>query len=332
METAPNGRGLVIFTLAVLAGLALAWYLSALVLLVYASVLFAVIVSPMVEWVERRRVGAWKPGRGLALTAVLLGGLAVIALVLLVILPPLWAEGLSLVAAWPQLSARALNALRRLPGLQQASFAHVESYLSAASGWALGLAQHVASAIADLFTVLLLTAYLLIEGKAALAWCLRLIPPVPRARLARTLDRGQQRMRGWLLGQATLALALGGSSAIVFGALRLPDFYVLALMAGMLNFVPILGPFTAAAIVSVVAGVQSWASLAGVLLFFGAYQLVENAFLTPRIMRNAVDLPGLAVIVALAIGAALGGVLGALLAVPSAALAAELLAEYAMRG
>lgn len=330
MQTPQSGRGLVIFTLAVLAGLALAWYLSALVLLVYASVLFAIIVSPMVEWVERRHVGSWKPGRGLALTAVLVGGLGVIALVLLVVLPPLWAEGLSLVAAWPQLSARALEALRRLPGLQQVSFAHLESYLTAASGWALGLAQHVASAIADLFTVLLLTAYLLIEGKEALAWCLRLISPAPRVRLARTLDRGQQRMRGWLLGQATLALALGGSSAAVFGALRLPDFYVLALMSGLLNFVPILGPFTAAAIVSVVAGVQSWASLAGVLLFFGVYQVVENAWLTPRIMRNAVDLPGLAVIVALAIGAALGGVLGALLAVPSAALAAELLAEYAI--
>ena len=321
---------MVIFTLAVLAGLALAWYLSALVLLVYASVLFAIIVSPMVEWVERRHVGSWKPGRGLALTAVLVGGLGVIALVLLVVLPPLWAEGLGLVATWPQLSARALDALRRLPGMRQVSFAHVESYLSAASGWALGLAQHVASGIADLFTVLLLTAYLLIEGKEALAWCLRLIPPAPRTRLARTLDRGQQRMRGWLLGQATLALALGGSSAVVFGALRLPDFYVLALMAGLLNFVPILGPFTAAAIVSVVAGVQSWTSLAGVLIFFGLYQVVENAWLTPRIMQNAVDLPGLAVIVALAIGAALGGVLGAVLAVPSAALAAELLAEYAI--
>ncbi|HVA62548.1 MAG TPA: AI-2E family transporter [Terriglobales bacterium] len=330
METPQSGRGLVIFTLAVLAGLALAWYLRALVLLVYASVLFAILVSPMVEWVERRRIGAWKPGRGLALAAVLVGGLGVIALVLLVVLPPLWAEGLSLVASWPQRSARALEALRRLPGLQQVSFAHLESYLTAASGWALGLAQHVASAIADLFTVLLLTAYLLIEGKHARVWCLRLLPPEPRTRLAAALDRGQRRMRGWLLGQATLALALGGSSAVVFGALRLPDFYVLALMSGLLNFVPILGPFAAAAIVSVVAGVQSWTSLAGVLIFFGLYQVVENAWLTPRIMRNAVDLPGLAVIVALAIGAALGGVLGALLAVPSAALAAELLAEYAI--
>src|SRR6185437_2272685 len=62
---------------------------------------------------------------------------------------------------------------------------------------------------------------------------------------------------------------------------------------------------------------------------FAVYEGFENAYLVPKVMRNAVDLPGLAIILALAVGAALGGVLGAVLAVPTAALVAELLGEYA---
>lgn len=324
-----RGRGLVVFTLAVLAGLALAWFLRDLILLVYASILFAVLVSPMVEWVEARRWGPWQPGRGAALTAVLVAGLLALALLLLVVLPPLWNEGLSLGAAWPQQSTKALNAMRRLPGMDQVSLSHLERYAAAASGWALGAAQGLVSGVASLFTVLLLTMYLLAEGSEAREWSLRLVAPPARQRLARTLDRAQRRMRGWLLGQGTLSLCMGVSSAVVYGALGLPDFFVLALLTGLLNFIPIVGPLTAFVMAAVVAGVQSWACLAVVVGYFAVYEIAENAWLTPRIMRNAVDLPGLAVILALAIGAALGGILGAVLAVPSAALAAELIAEYA---
>jgi predicted PurR-regulated permease PerM len=55
---------------------------------------------------------------------------------------------------------------------------------------------------------------------------------------------------------------------------------------------------------------------------------VENSFLTPRIMRNSVGLPGLAILVALLLGSALGGVPGALVSVPTAVLVAVLVDEY----
>ncbi|MGH9481563.1 MAG: AI-2E family transporter [Terriglobales bacterium] len=324
-----NGRGLVVFTVTLLAALALAWYLRTLMLLVYASVLFAILVSPLVEWVEHWHWRHWRPGRGFAIVVVVAGGVVGLVLLLLVLLPPLMSETESLIAAWPQISDRALAAMQRLPGMHGVNVDTLEGYFAAAGGWALGAAQQLASAVADGFTILLLTLYLLVEGHATREWCLRLAPVEKRQRLARTLERGQRRMRGWLLGQTTLALIMGAASAAVFAALRLPDFYVLALLAAGLSFIPLLGPLAALAISGIVAGVQSWASLAGVVAFFAIYETLENAYLTPRIMRNAVDLPGLAIIIALGIGAALGGILGAILSVPSAALAAELLTEYA---
>jgi predicted PurR-regulated permease PerM len=66
----------------------------------------------------------------------------------------------------------------------------------------------------------------------------------------------------------------------------------------------------------------------GIAIFYVIYLQVENSYLTPRIMRNRVDLPGLAILVALVLGSALEGVLGALVSVPTAVLVAVLLDEY----
>jgi predicted PurR-regulated permease PerM len=70
--------------------------------------------------------------------------------------------------------------------------------------------------------------------------------------------------------------------------------------------------------------------MAGVLTFYAIYINVENAFLTPRIMRSSVNLMGLTVLVALLLGTALAGIVGALVSVPTAALITVLLEEYAV--
>jgi predicted PurR-regulated permease PerM len=77
-----------------------------------------------------------------------------------------------------------------------------------------------------------------------------------------------------------------------------------------------------------VAAIDSWGRVIGVAIFYLVYIQIENSFLTPRIMRNSVNLPGLAILVALLLGSALEGVLGAMVSVPTAVLVAVLLDEY----
>ena len=67
------------------------------------------------------------------------------------------------------------------------------------------------------------------------------------------------------------------------------------------------------------------------LIFYLVFQQFESGFLTPRIMKSTLDLPPLAVIIALSIGGALAGILGALVAVPTAALVAVLADEYLVK-
>jgi predicted PurR-regulated permease PerM len=100
---------------------------------------------------------------------------------------------------------------------------------------------------------------------------------------------------------------------------------------GLLNIIPIAGAVTTVGLAAIVAAFDSWPKMAGVLIFYGIYVNLENAVLTPRIMKSSVDLMGITVLIALLLGTALAGIVGALVAVPTAALIAVLLDEYAVQ-
>jgi predicted PurR-regulated permease PerM len=68
----------------------------------------------------------------------------------------------------------------------------------------------------------------------------------------------------------------------------------------------------------------------GIAVFYLIYMQVENSYLTPHIMKNRVGLPGLGILVALALGSALAGIVGAMVSVPTAVLVTVLLDEYAV--
>jgi predicted PurR-regulated permease PerM len=97
---------------------------------------------------------------------------------------------------------------------------------------------------------------------------------------------------------------------------------------GLMNIVPIAGGILTILLVGLVAALDSWAKMAVVFLFYFLYINVENAYLTPRIMRHSVNLMGLTILIALIAGTDLAGIVGALVAVPTAALVAVLMDEY----
>jgi predicted PurR-regulated permease PerM len=79
-----------------------------------------------------------------------------------------------------------------------------------------------------------------------------------------------------------------------------------------------------------VAAIDSWGRVVGVAVFYLVWLQVENSYLIPRIMKNRVELPALAILVSLLLGSALAGVVGAMVAVPTAVLVAVLMSEYAV--
>jgi predicted PurR-regulated permease PerM len=123
-------------------------------------------------------------------------------------------------------------------------------------------------------------------------------------------------------------LILGILSTAVYLSLGVRYAFALGVLTGLLNIIPVLGAAICVALALMVAAIDSWGRVLGVAIFYVVYLNVENSFLTPRIMRNSVGLPGLAILVALLLGSALGGIPGALVSVPTAVLVAVLADEY----
>jgi predicted PurR-regulated permease PerM len=171
----------------------------------------------------------------------------------------------------------------------------------------------------------------MLEGDHAYQWFMSLFSVEKRLRLAVTLEKAEIRMSRWLFGQGLLMLILGVCSTIVFGLLHVRYFFLLGVLMGLMNIIPIAGGIITIAVVGAVAALDSWSKMAAVFAFYLFYVNVENAYLTPRIMRSSVDLMGLAVLIALIAGVDLAGVVGALVAVPTAALVAVLMDEYVVQ-
>lgn len=330
-----NGRSN-LRTVAVGLSLALLLYIAYVVrtalLLIYVSVVFSVIFAPLVSKIRHIRVWRWSPSQGAAILILFGVVLSALAIFVAFAVPPVAHDAQELTRDLPQNVRSAQEKIRHLPfgnaiaarlnenGILQSMHAGVQKAFS--------FLQGIVGGVMALLTLVLLTAYFMLDGNRAFRWAMSLVPYRSRDRLARTLQHGAGRMQRWLYGQLALMLILGSLSALVLGLLGVRYFYAIAVFAGVANFVPILGPIATVVIAGGVAALDSWTKLLGVLIFFAVYQQVENAYLTPKIMRTTVGLPGVAVIVALTIGGELAGLLGALVAVPTAALLATIINEY----
>lgn len=324
-------RSDIVFFFAVLVALYVLYLALDVALLVYVSALFAVVIMPAIEAIERLHVGRWHPGRGAAIAIILGGAVCLVLLFFAFALPPVFRDLQGLVAAWPERSERMAEMLNRVPVLRELSAASIERPFSGLAGSVLGIFKQFANFAFWFFSWIVLTAYFIADGQRAFRWVLSLFPPAPGQRLEQTLLRCQARVHRWLVGQGSLMLIFGLLSLLVFGLLRVKYFYLLAVFAGVGNIIPIVGPIISVALASLVAGFDSWAKLAGVLVFYFVYAQLEHAYLTPRIMRSTLDLPPLAVLIALSTGGVLAGVLGALVALPTAAIIAVFADEYLVR-
>jgi predicted PurR-regulated permease PerM len=317
----------------VILALALAWRLREVITMIYVSGLFAVVLSPVVNNIMRFEVrGGRRISRGL--TIALLLGFAFIAITILLTLglPPVIHDlhqfATDLPDRIPSIEAR----LKHLPYADKFGFdtlaQKAEGALSITAGYLFASFPLWMSRIFDLLTTFVLCVYFMLEGDRAYQWFMSLFSIENRLRLAVTLEKAEIRMSKWLFGQALLMLILAVASIIVFGLLHVRYFFLLGVLMGLMNIVPIAGGVITILVVGLVAAIDSWAKMIGVFAFYLIYVNIENAFLTPRIMRSSVDLMGLSVLIALLAGTEIAGVVGALVAIPTAALIAVLMDEY----
>ncbi len=328
-------RNNILFTFGIALALYVGWHVRDVLEIIYVSALFAVVLMPVVRGIMKLRIGKWHPGRGAAIFFLLLAIGGALTLFFMFALPPVIRDMRQFVVELPTRGPQLVARVQKLPLASHVDVAalnyKIQDYASNAAGYLLSSVRLWATKVFDVITGIILTIYFLLEGELAYRWFLSFFPVDKRQRLDTTLARAEVRMGKWLLGQASLMLLLGLSSMIVFLFLHVRYAYALGVLMGLFNIIPIAGAVVSMALVVLVAAIDSWGRVAGVLIFYAIYSQIETSYLTPRIMKNSVDLVGLAVIVALLLGASLAGIVGAMVAVPSAVLVAVLLSEYAVK-
>lgn len=328
-------RSDIVFTFALGLGLAVAYYLRRELTLLYVSALFAVVLMPVIRGIQKIKIGRWSPGRGAAIAIILLGVGGAITLFVSFALPPVIYDMQGFVKDLPKRGPEMLNRLKHLPFASHLNVSALNAKLQDyASNFATYLVTSVSTWASELFKIIagiVLTVYFMLEGEKAYNWILSFISPLRRTRLNQTLLRADVRMGRWLLGQGALMLILGVYSTVVFTLLHVRYSYALGVLMGVFNIIPVMGAVFSMALVVFAAAMDSWMRVVYVLIAYAVYVQVENSYLTPKIMQSSVDLPGLAIIVALLLGSAIDGVVGAMVAVPTAVLVAVILDEYAVK-
>ncbi|WP_304450735.1 AI-2E family transporter [Nocardiopsis sp. YSL2] len=186
-------------------------------------------------------------------------------------------------------------------------------------GGLVGVGRVVFNSLFATFTVLILTLFFMASLNGILGLIYRLVPRSNRDGVREIGDEIVQRIGAFIAGQLIVA-AISGTVAFLFiWAIGSAYALTLALLVGVTALIPLVGTTIGALAASLVVAVSDpWLGLAS-LVFFLTWQQVESYVVSPRVMRQAVDVSPTANITAALVGGTLMGLVGALLAIPTAA-------------
>jgi len=297
----------------------LVWFIFALII----SVLF----NPAVTFLQRIKVP-----RILAVIFIYVAIFGMLGLFVYWMAPVFFSEIQQFSQLFPQYFEKIAPPLRDL-GVE--AFENMESFSQALGSILQKASSDILSALAVFFGgvgstifVLSIALFLSLEGK----WVERVIgllsPRKYEVYVLALWERSQTKVAGWFGSRILLALFVGVAVFIMLHLFNVEYALSLALLAGVLDFIPVLGPVFAGAVAFIFIALDSWVKAIFVLIGFVLIQQIEGNILSPILTRKFVGLPPVLVLLSLAIGAKLLGILGAVLAIPLAGIIFEFLRDF----
>lgn len=343
------GRAAII-VFAVWFGLQLLWSVSSVVFLVFLSTLFGLAVGSGVDVLER-----YKVRRGVASALIVFVTLGVIGGGLALSAPTLIEQGKELQTQFPEAVSKvqdwidskqrtgAVAALikaasqpaapasstaaaptsqatpQRSPAITRPSDAikqRLADGLAKTSGYLFSFVSSTLAVVGAFFLMVFLAIYIGAEPEVYRGWMLAAIPAQSRPHARRVLSEMATVLRKWLVTQLVAMVVIGTVCTIVLLLLGVKAPFALGFIAGLMEFIPNLGPVLSAVPAVVMGFVDSPEKAGAVALAYWAIQFLENNLLIPYLMRGEMDLPPAITLVGQALMAVLFGFLGLMVAVP----------------
>lgn len=282
---------------------------------------FPAALTKLQSWVDSKGSGVWgsiikqaaTPTPAPAVTAVPTadGSTAVIVSTPVPVAPP---QPLAVTTA----RGRARTAAQTAPAplVSEQIKNRVMEQLTKASKYLFSALSSTVSVVAAFFLLVFLAIYIGAEPEVYRGWMLACIPATSRPHMRLVLAEMSKQLRKWLVTQLVAMIVIGIVSTVVLLILGVKAPYALGFLAGLLEFIPTIGPIMSA-VPAIVMGFTDSPSLAlKVLIAYWAIQFIENNLLIPFLMRGEMDLPPAITLVAQALMTLLFGFIGLMVAVP----------------
>lgn len=307
------------------------FYIVYLVRDILIWILFALIISvlfnPVINFLNRLRVP-----RVLSVIFVYLVTFGLLGMLIYSIAPMFVIEIQQFSQLFPQYFEKISPPLR---GLGIEAFESMESFTLAVGVMLQKASADILSALALIFggigsTIFILAIALFISlEENGVERILGILSPKQHETYILSLwEKSRTKVAGWFGVRILTCLFVGIAVFIALKLFNVEYAFTLALLAGVLDFIPVLGPIVAGAIAFTFIVLESWWKALLVLIVFILIQQIEGNILTPILTKKYVGLPPILVLISLAIGAKLLGILGAVLAIPLAGVIYEFLKDF----
>lgn len=304
----------IIFVTAFILMVWLLYLIRDLILILFTAVIFMSALNPLVEFFQKFKLPR---ALSIALTYVII--IAIFAIVLTAVFQPLIEESTRLIAALPGLMEQLFN----VTNIDKSVF---QQGLTTLSKNIFSVTLAAFDNFVTFIFLLVVTFYLLLErnnleGRLSSLFLGR------EERIKKLIVQIEEKLGGWLRGQIVLSFIIGLLSYLGLFALNVSYALPLAVVAGVMEVIPVIGPIISAIPAIFISLTISPVLALGVAAMYFVIQQMENHLIVPQVMKRAVGLNPLVVILAIAIGSRLLGFAGALLAVPLAVVLQIVTAE-----
>jgi predicted PurR-regulated permease PerM len=309
------------------AGGALAWGARRTLIAFLFAIFFAYLLYPLVNLVRRTRLGGGSRGRSILIVYVLL--ILVVGIIFAIAGPKLVHEGRSLATQLPNLlqnvsTGQIAHQFGTKHGWSWNTQERAAQFLASHKGAIIGWAQSVGGRAAELATnaiwIILIPILAIFFLRDGAEFADSLIASVDRRSQKQLLRGIMEDLHEMLAAYIRAQLMLAGISLVayttVLSLLRVPYGLVLGVLGGLMEFIPVVGPLVAAALIFGVAFLSNYPHLLILPLFLAAWRLIQDYVNAPRIMGTRVQLHPLAVLFGVLVGAEIAGVVGVYLSIP----------------
>ncbi|MFP4008404.1 MAG: AI-2E family transporter [Spirulinaceae cyanobacterium] len=307
--------------LGLLIALYILWQLQQLLLLIFCAVVLATALNRLVLWFQRRKLA-----RNSAVWLTLIFCLLFAILFVWLVIPPFFEQFQRLLELIPRafkrlsleiaiLENRLPPFVPDLPNLAQVT-AQLPPLITNILGNFLTIFSTSFNTLLQFLLVLVLTLMMLFSPQPYRQGFLRLFPSFYRRRADYILTQSEIALGNWLSGMVINCLFIGIASGLGLWLLRVPLVLVHALLAGVLNFIPNIGPLLSAIFPVTIALLDDPWKIIAVLILYFAIQNIESYWLSPTVMANKVSLLPAVTLTAQIFFAKTFGLLGLMLALP----------------